>query len=70
MELRPLNSSFVIAHHYDPETKVMHLQFRSGKTYKYEDVPADVHKDLTEASSPGGFFHQHIKSRFTGVPVE
>jgi hypothetical protein len=46
---------------YDIETGMLQIQFNSGKTYTYQEVPASVYNGLLEASSPGQFFNQNIK---------
>jgi hypothetical protein len=49
---------------YDPDTETMELEFVSGQTYTYEDVPISVFNGLITASSPGKFYHANIKDAF------
>lgn len=40
------------------------VEFRSGKMYKYTDVPAKFAEDLVHASSPGTYFKDKIAGQF------
>jgi hypothetical protein len=46
---------------YDPDTAVLSIEFRSGKTYKYADVPYDIFNAFISAPSAGKFFNSTIK---------
>ena len=46
------------------------ITFRRGQTYRYAGVPAQVFMALGKAPSAGRYFHQSIKSSYTGVRVE
>jgi lysyl-tRNA synthetase class 2 len=49
---------------YDLEPRVLAVQFMSGRTYVYYDVPLDVHAGLIGANSKGEYFNAHIRDRF------
>ncbi len=66
-EWQPVSSSNIVAIRHDGES--LFVEFRSGGTYKYNGVSADEAQDLLLASSPGGYFHRHIKDSFTGERV-
>lgn len=59
-----LASSNLDAMRYDPETQVLEVRFKSGKTYPYNGVPQAIAEGLETASSPGSFFAQNIKGQF------
>lgn len=40
------------------------VRFKSGGTYRYEDVPGSVIVDLLIADSPGGYFAANIKGKY------
>ena len=44
--------------------QTLHLNFRSGSTYRYFDVPHAVVQELIAAESKGAYFNQHIRNRF------
>lgn len=57
------NSSQIAAIGYDQSAKVLHVQFHSGGTYAYEDVPADMADAFAKSDSKGRFLSTHIKGR-------
>ena len=61
---RVSGSSMITRAGYDPDTETMELEFVSGQTYTYEDVPISVFNGLITASSPGKFYHANIKDAF------
>jgi len=62
--LKPLQSSALSGHHYDPESKVLHLGFTSGHVHRYLGVQGHVAQGLEEAKSAGSYFHQRIRGRY------
>jgi len=50
--------------HYLPKTNVLFLKFQKGGTYWYEGVEPEVHQQLLDAPSQGGFFQQHIQGKY------
>lgn len=48
----------------------LYLRFNSGICYSYERVPLKTYLDLIGAESAGGYFHQHIRSKFTYTKLE
>jgi hypothetical protein len=48
MTMQPVNSSNIAAIGYDPETQTLAIEFRSGGTYEYYDVPEQVFEGLME----------------------
>lgn len=46
------------------------IQFKSGKSYQYEDVPLDVQQGLINAKSAGKYFATEIRPVFEGKPVQ
>ena len=56
-------SKAIIAHGYDAASKTMALQYKGGKVYHYEGVPAEKYAGLQEAESKGGFVAKHITGK-------
>ena len=67
IDLKPCKSSNISAHGYDAATKTLAVQFSSGHTYHYSDVPPDVFERLGKAKSVGGFFASDIRNAFKGI---
>lgn len=62
--LTPVDSSNVAAVGYDEAARELHVQFRSGQTYRYFDVPPDVHAALWHPDTSIG---SHISRNVRGV---
>lgn len=58
------SSSNIKGAHYDPEAMMMFVTFKSGRSYTYFAVPADVWQKFNEAESKGSFFATYIKDSF------
>jgi len=52
---------------YNPDNARLRVEFRSGSTYEYEDVPYDVVNGFIEAESAGKYFNAHVKSKYRTV---
>ena len=62
-----VESTVLSAVAYDAEKQLLELQFRDRAVYRYLNVPAAVHAELTEAQSKGEFFNRSIRGRFRHV---
>lgn len=58
------NSSNIARLNYDDAKGMLMIQFRSGKMYRYHDVPYEVWNYLIEAPSVGRAFNSDIKGKF------
>ena len=67
MERKPVESSNIKSIGYNPDNQVLEVEFTSGTVYQYDDVPPELYADFESAPSVGRFFHQNIKSVYTGV---
>ncbi len=59
-----MRSSALQRYLYDAEKSELIVTFPSGKSYVYEDVPADVYAALCAAESKGRFFNAHIRDDY------
>lgn len=60
-----VSSSNLARWRYDPETRVLDIQFvNSDVTYSYDDVPQSVAEGLGTAASAGQYFRNNIKDRY------
>ena len=61
MKRIPVVSSMIRSVGYDEPASFLEIEFRSGKLYRYDDVPQEVYLELMSASSKGRYFEMHIK---------
>jgi len=59
-----VNSSAMQAVGYDPETRLMKIQFTSGNVYDFCGVPEHVYAGLMSAFSKGTYYNDYIKDRY------
>jgi hypothetical protein len=57
----PLKSTNIKAVGYDKKEKTMDVEFHSGGTYRYNNVPKNLFDRIKRVKSPGKFFHKHIR---------
>ncbi len=50
---------------YNSQSQQMLIQFRSGAVYQYWSVPGNISQGLVQADSPGKFFNQNIRNRYS-----
>lgn len=62
---KPLGSSYIKDHSYDPKARELSITFHSGKSFTYSDVPSHIATGLRDAPSKGQFFHGKIRGNFT-----
>jgi hypothetical protein len=46
---------------YDPNRRILEIEFNWGGVYRYYDVDEDVHRGLMNADSSSKFFDKNIK---------
>jgi len=64
MGRQPVRSSNLAAVGYDPESRILEIEFPDSGVYQYFDVPQSVYDDLMSAPSHGKFFHAHIRNKY------
>lgn len=62
-EMTPIQSSMLEGHAYDQETRTMHVKYKNGATYAYDDVPLEKYAAFTGAESPGRYFNANIRGQ-------
>lgn len=67
MTLVPVSSSNIAAVGYDGDSQTLTIEFRSGGTYEFYDVPETVHHGLVNSSSLGSYFQSEIRGRYRYV---
>jgi hypothetical protein len=61
MEWQAVDSTQLERIGYDEETQECQVEFSSGSTYSYSNVPKNVVDDIVNAGSPGRQFAQTLK---------
>ena len=69
MERIAVDSSSVTSVGYDPATFELEVEFRNGRTYRYQQVPIAAYRLLLQAPSIGEFVNKQIKPRFAAKQV-
>ena len=64
MDRIPVASSSVSSVGYDPKTFELEVEFRNGRVYCYQQVPAAAYRLLLQAPSIGQYVNHVIKPRF------
>ena len=70
MELIPVKSSNVQAVGYDPDEKVLAVQFKKGGVYEYPAVPPEMYEALLKSESIGRFVAQVVRAGRKGLRID
>jgi len=70
MRRRPVYSSAISSVGYDPESRTLEVEFRSGSVYDYFGVTAGLFESFLESASKGKFFAERIRRRFPSERVD
>ncbi|MEY8200761.1 MAG: KTSC domain-containing protein [Colwellia sp.] len=65
MDRTSVSSSNVDSIGYDSDNQTLEVEFNSGTTYQYYDVPEHVYDDLLSSSSVGSYLNQHVKNSYS-----
>ena len=58
------HSAAIQSFDYDPEKKILRIEFAHGGVYQYHDVPESIYKGLKETPSTGRYFNAQIRDKF------
>lgn len=70
MERLSVKSRNVKSVGYDPEEKVLEVEFKSGGVYQYAGVQPGMFADLLAAESIGRFVSQVVRAGRRGLRIE
>lgn len=59
-----LDSTNLAGYEYDPQTQLLTVAFKHGRSYSYKDVPQAIADGLGSAPSPGQYFNSNIKNSY------
>ncbi|TET43042.1 MAG: KTSC domain-containing protein [Dehalococcoidia bacterium] len=54
---------------YDEDNSQLHVKFRSGAEYVYNEVPPAVYQEFLDSDSKGKFLNERIKGRYNYARV-
>ena len=63
-EMKQVFSSNVEAVGYDAADGALYIQWKSGKTSRYNDVPPSVAQQAQTAHSVGQYVHANVKGQY------
>ena len=69
MQRTPVESSSVAAVGYDAVSAELEIEYRNGRTYRYQSVPVAAYRLLLQAPSVGEYVNKVIKPRFEAKSV-
>ena len=61
MEREHVESQALLSVGYDPDRRILEVEFEGGAVYRYFDVPAHLHAALMSAPSQGQYFAEHVR---------
>ncbi len=64
MQIKSVNSSAISAVGYDPQSGIMSITFKQGKTYDFCGVPQHIYDGLISAGSVGSYYNSNIRDRY------
>lgn len=64
MRRERVQSSTLRSAGYNPDTRMLELEFTSTEVYQYLDVPDLHYYGLMKASSHGAYFNTYIKDQY------
>lgn len=59
------SSSFITNVSWDDDTETLFVQFISGTTWLYHEVPQEVYSRLVRSPSVGNYFNKNIRDKYT-----
>lgn len=62
MKRDPVESEALTSVGYDPDRRMLEVEFESGAVYRYYDVPPELYAGLMTAPSRGEYFAHHIRN--------
>lgn len=69
MQRIPVKSSNLRTVGYDPTTRTLEIEFKSGGIYQYNGVTPQVYDGLMNAASHGEYFAQSIRDRYPTIKI-
>lgn len=69
MQRHAVQSSVLESVGYDPDAKILELEFREGSIWNYFNFPKPTYKRFINAESLGSFFVGKIKGKYPELRI-
>ena len=69
INMKPVKSSNIKAVGYDELKMILRVQFYSGGTYEYKDVPRKIWMDFITSKSLGKYFYKKIRDKYKTTKI-
>jgi hypothetical protein len=69
MQRERVASSVIASVGYDPDDRILEIEFHTGRIYDYFGVAPSVHEALRAAGSLGHYFNEHIREQYEWAEV-
>lgn len=66
IDLEAIESSNLAAVGYNPEKRILAIQFKSGQIYHYADVSLETATEFYGSESRGRYYAQHVRGKLAG----
>lgn len=67
---QPVESTALAAVGYSSRLRVLEIEFRHGRVYRYVDVPRSVYRDLMTADSKARFYIKNVRGKYRCLRVK
>ena len=64
MNRNNVKSSSIESIGFDPEAKVLEIEFKTGRVYRYREVPFEEYLKIMNAPSHGKYLNKNIEGWF------
>ena len=64
------DSRNISSYAYSPVRSVLTIEFKSGATWEYENVPDKIFEEMKTADSKGSFFSRRVKGYYNGRRID
>lgn len=64
MQRLPVESSDVVSVGYDEAARLLEVEFRGGRLYRYRDVEPEIYQQFLRAESHGQYLFAHVNGRY------
>jgi hypothetical protein len=65
MEMQRIHSESIRAVGYNPENRILLIEFNNNGLYKYFDVPDSIYTGLMGARSKGAYVNRYVRDHFS-----
>ncbi len=70
MERKPIHSSQFKSAGYDPDKRILEIEFSTGSVLQFGGVSRQTADDFMRASSPQSFYRDRIEEEYTATKVK